>query len=559
MRKLVVFLAVVILVFACGCSKPRKSFAQIADTFVYSSLAISPVGATAVGYHIDAGVPLDEMLDDVSEPAIQEHRRFYADFREYLRTQVKRESLPLEEQADYDIIQDQIALALLEFDTIQDYRHNPAMYVETVGSALNTPFLLEYAPKAQRYRHIISRLEKLPVYLRQAEKNLVNAPQVWIRVAQEENDGNIELVEKTLREQAPAELKVAYSEAAHDALVALRDFSGFLKYRLTAQGDWRLGKRVYAEKFRYVLQTDKSPEEMLSLAELKLARLREEMAALGKPLTVAAALDKIANKHATPETYLSQARADLAEATQFVREKKLLTMPPRQNLEIIETPEFMRGVYAVGGFNPAPALEPDLHAYYWVTPIPKTWPQDRVESKLREYNDYGLQILTIHEAMPGHYVQAEVAGTVEPKYRRVLRKVYGSGTYVEGWAVYATELMIGAGYHNDADMRLTFYKQMLRVVANTIMDIRLQTMGMTEQEALTLMMDQTYQEKEEATAKYQRAQLSSCQLPMYFSGWQSWRDVRDNAKRLSQMEFDDRALKEGAVPMRALSRLVAGQ
>ena len=175
--------------------------------------------------------------------------------------------------------------------------------------------------------------------------------------------------------------------------------------------------------------------------------------------------------------------------------------------------EFIRGVYAVGGFNPAPALEPQLGAFYWVTPIPKTWTKERVESKLREYNRYGMQHLTVHEAMPGHYVQLEYANDVQPRSRAVLRAVFGNGPYIEGWAVYTQQVMSEQGYLADGPgFKMTLYKQLLRVLANTILDIRLQTMNMTDQQALDLMIKDTYQEKEEATAKLQRAQLSSCQL-----------------------------------------------
>jgi uncharacterized protein (DUF885 family) len=260
---------------------------------------------------------------------------------------------------------------------------------------------------------------------------------------------------------------------------------------------------------------------------------------------------------------MDQAKKDLAEATAFVRQKDLLTLPPRSNLEVIPTPEFMRGIYAVGGFNPAPPLQPELGAFYWITPIPKSWPKDRIESKLREYNDYGLQHLTIHEAMPGHYVQLEYANDVQPKSRRLLRNVFGNGPYIEGWAVYAQQLMTDQGYPepNSLGMRLTWYKQLLRVLANTILDIRLQTMGMTDQQALDLMINDTYQEKEEATAKLQRAQLSSCQLPTYYSGWKGWLQTRDHYQQkqganFSLKDFHEHALKQSAVPLPALDRLL---
>jgi uncharacterized protein (DUF885 family) len=259
---------------------------------------------------------------------------------------------------------------------------------------------------------------------------------------------------------------------------------------------------------------------------------------------------------------MAAAKKTLDEATAFVREKRLLTLPPGGSLEVIETPLFMRGIYGVGGFNPAPVLEPQLGAFYWVTPIPKNWTKDRVDSKLREYNNFGLDHLTIHEAMPGHYVQFQYANAVQPKSRRVLRGVFGNGAYVEGWAFYTQQMMTEEGYANNAPgMRLTLYKQTLRGLANAILDIRLQTMGMTDQQALDLMINDTFQEKEEAVAKLQRAQLSSVQLPTYYSGWKGWLEVREHEKRrkgsaFSLADFHERALKESAVPLPVLDTLL---
>ena len=190
---------------------------------------------------------------------------------------------------------------------------------------------------------------------------------------------------------------------------------------------------------------------------------------------------------------MADAKRDLQEARNFVRDKNLLKLPARDNLQVIETPAFMRGIYAVGGFNSAPALEPQLGAFYWLTPIPKDWPRERVESKLREYNFYKLKLLTIHEAMPGHYVQMEYANDVQPRSRRLLRSVFGNGPYIEGWGQYATQIMLDEGLLDNApELRLTFQKEELRVLANAIIDIRLQTNRMTDQQALDLMMGQTF-------------------------------------------------------------------
>jgi len=554
--------ASVFLTTSCKMPEQKQDFSKLTEDFMYGSLALTPVGATASGYHEHAGVRLDEQLDDFGPAGIQAQEKFYSGFHDRLAA-IKQETLTPEERADYQILDSQTELALLEFRQIQNYRHNPTGYVELVGNALFNPFVLEYAPLDTRYHHLIQRLLKVPALIDQAKANLADSPEVWNRVAREENDGNIDLIDKTLRAKAPEAAKADFDKAAGPALDALRGFSKFLQDELSKKtSDWRLGKEKYDQKFRYALMAGKTPEQVLAEAEAALKDVREQMTKLAAPRSVKAALDQIAKHHATPATYMEQARQDLADATAYVKEKHLLTLPQRGNLQVIPTPEFMRGIYSVAGFNAAPALEPQLGAFFWVTPIPETWPKARIESKLREYNRYGMLEITIHEAMPGHYVQLEIANNLEPKARRLLRNIYGSNAYVEGWAFYTQQMMSDEGFlNNSPELRMTLYKQMLRGISNTILDIRLQSMGMTDQQALDLMMNDAFQEKEEATGKLQRAQLSSCQLPTYFVGWRGWLDTREEymkrkgaAYQLSQ--FHDAALKESAVPMPALGQLL---
>ncbi len=569
---------------ACNRNSP-EAFSQLSDEFVYTTLSFSPIAATGAGLHQYNNQNLDELLDDVRPTAFDTQRHFYTDFRRRL-TDSGSASLSAEERADTSIIQDQISLSLLELDQIQNYRHNPTVYVEALGNAFFNPYVLEYAPKETRMRHVIARLEKTPAYLEQAAMNLVSSPEIWTQVAIQENDGNIGLVDRTIRGAVPAELRAAYDTAARPALDAMRKFQDFLRNALAHRNDadWRLGRDKYAKKFQYTLESGIAPEEMLKQAEQRLAEVRSRMLDMAVPLhrtmypahrdhkelsesareekIIGEVLDTIAERHATRESYMDEARKDLDEARAFVQAKHLLTLPSRSNLQVIPTPEFMRGLYSVGGFSPAPALEPQLGAFYWVTPIPPEWPKERTESKLREYNFYKLKLLTIHEAIPGHYVQTEIANDVQPKSRRVLRSVFGNGPYVEGWAEYATQVMLDEGFlDHSPEMALTFAKEELRVLANAILDVRLQTMNMTDQEALEFMEKQTFQEKEEATEKLQRAKLSSCQLPMYFLGWRGWladRTRYQQAKGASYrlQEFNDRALKEGAVPLPVLGELL---
>lgn len=575
-----------LVLFAVGCGKtPAQKLTALSEEFVYGSLAFSPSAATAAGLHQYQKQNFDEMLDDFGAQSLAKQRTFYEKFGARL-ADLKTGELTPEDRADLTILQDQIALNLLDLTEIHSHLHSPQLYVETLGNALFAPYVLEYAPKPDRIRHIIARLQKVPLYLDQASTNLVSAPDVWNRVAIEENQGNINLVDKEIRAGVPPGQSDNYARAARPALEAMAKFDEFLRNSLSARNspDWRLGGTMYTRKFRYALESGSEPDNTLQQAERDLIAVRARMLELALPLhrgafpshkdhsdlsgagrenaVIGEVLGKIADRHATRESYLDDARKALDEARAFVQEKHLLTLPSRANLQVIPTPEFMRGSYPVGGFNAAPALEPQLGAFYWVTPIPPSWPKERADSKLREYNFYKLKLLTLHEAMPGHYVQMEIANDVQPKGRRLLRSIFGNGPYIEGWGQYSTQAMLDEGFLNRSpEMALTFAKEELRVLANTIIDIRLQMLGMTDQEALDTMQKQTFQEVEEATAKLQRAKLTSAQLPMYYVGWRAWVKARDEYKQakgsaFSLADFNDRALKEGAVPISALSSLL---
>lgn len=574
------------LLTATGCGTPERNFAKLADEFVYSTLTFSPVMATAAGLHQFQGQNLDEQLDDMGPAALDHQREYFRRFRDRLQNEVKADGLSAESRADLHIMQDQIALRLLDLEETQSYLHNPTIYVEMVGTALFTPLTLEYAPLPARIGHIIARLQKLPLLLDQARTNLSSSPDIWTSVASEENEGNIALVDKTIRAAVPADQRADFDRVARTALDALRAFQDFLQGSLAVRDnyDWRLGRTLYTRKFRYALASGSDPTDVLEAAARSLQEVRARMLALALPLhaqafpahgdhadlagperenlVISEVLDHIAERHSTRAGFIDDAKRDLAEARQFVAQKRFVTLPPNANLQVIPTPEFMRGIYAVGGFNPAPPLEPRLGAFYWVTPIPVEWERPRIESKLREYNFYKLKLLTLHEAIPGHYVQFEYANGIQPATRRLLRALYGNTPYIEGWAQYATQTMLDEGFlDNSPELRLTFQKEELRVIANAMLDIRLQMLNMPEQEALDFMQKETFQEAEEATAKLQRAKLSSAQLPAYYVGWRGWLAVREKYRQAKGaafrlVDFNDAALKQGAVPLPELAPLL---
>jgi uncharacterized protein (DUF885 family) len=571
-----------------------QKFAALSDQFMKESLALSPSSASAAGYHhhdpkTGKTIELDALLDDLSLESIAQQRAFYANWRERFREETPWTELDPEDTADWQLVDDQIGLSLLEFDKIQSYRHNPTVVVELIGNALFLPLTQTYAPHDVRVGHVLSRVQQIPRLLDQVRPYLTDADPVWVSTAVEENAGNIDLIENTLAQEIPvgSPLKAQYDEAAPPAIAALNDFSRWLQNDLGKRPSkltWRLGKELYDQKFKLVMETPVTPEQVLADAEQDMKSVRAEMLQIALPLhaqmypghndhaelrvndrenlIIGEVLQKISDEHPRRDQLQQTIETDLAGITQFIREKKIVSLSARDNLKVIPTPPFERGIYSVAGFHSAPPLEPQAEAEYWVTPIDPKTPEEKAESKLREYNNFTLQWLSIHEALPGHYVQFEHLNNIQPERRRLLRSLYANGAYVEGWAEYIAQVMMDEGFlNNDPRFRIVMRKIRLRVISNAILDIKMHTMEMTDQQALDLMTKESFQTQAEAEGKLRRVKLSSTQLPTYYVGIREWFALRQKyqaaaGKSFDLLKFHDLVLEEGPLPVPVVEKLV---
>ncbi|HEX2777577.1 MAG TPA: DUF885 domain-containing protein, partial [Candidatus Acidoferrales bacterium] len=551
--------------------------------------------ASQAGYHkhVDPKtgkmIELDGLLDDMSLDAMAEQRAFYANWRERFRNETPVSALDPQDAADWQLIDDQIGLNLLEFDRIQNYRHNPTVPVELIGNALFLPLTQDYASHEVRVGHVLSRVDAIPRLLAQVKKYLSDSDPIFISTAIQENDGNIDLIENTIAGEIPAgsPLKKEYDKVAPPAIAALKDFSQWLQNDLAKRPSrltWRLGKEFYDQKFRLVMETDVAPEQVLADAEEGLRSVRAEMLELALPmhakmypdhtdhsdlsvherqnLIITEVLRKISDEHPRPDQLQQTIEADLESIKQFIRDKKIVSLGTRDNLKVIPTPLFERGIYSVAGFHSAPPLEPQAEAEYWVTPIDPKMPADKVESKLREYNNYTLEWLSIHEALPGHYVQFEHLNNIQPERRRLLRSLFANGAYVEGWAEYIAQVMMDEGFlNNDPRFRMVMRKIRLRLLANAILDVKMQTTGMTDEQAMDLMTKDAFQTQAEAEGKLVRAKLSSTQLPTYYVGLREWLAFRkkyqaEAGKNFDMLKFHDLVLDQGPLPVPVVEKLV---
>jgi uncharacterized protein (DUF885 family) len=331
-----------------------------------------------------------------------------------------------------------------------------------------------------------------------------------------------------------------------------------------------------------------TPDEILERATTRLREEREEMLELALPMharmfpghshaergddlvnaVVEEVVSEISKKHSTPDRLLDDCRRWIEKIKAFIVDVGFLTLPPESDNFVIEpTPAFLDGV-AVAFFNPAPAFDPDLRKSYWISSIPRSGEAEaderRTESYLREYNDYGLQSLSIHEAFPGHYVQFYYA--LKSPIASIYKKVFASMTFAEGWAVHCEKEMFRLGYAADEPGALLIHKKMsLRSSINAILDARLHTDDLDDQEAdrwaLDLMRRHGFQEEAEAIGKLRRAKVTSTQLSTYFVGSVELGDLQEEYRRLKGdrfdlREFNERLLSYGTIPPRAVRRLM---
>jgi uncharacterized protein (DUF885 family) len=574
---------------AAGCSRGGGAFPALADDFVYTSLSFSPSGATQVGLHVFVDrrtkdtLRLAALLDDFSPAAIARERAYYRGVDSQLAA-IRRDRLDPETQADYDLLGNAVKFASFSLDSERFYQRKPQLYPEVLGNALFANISLEYADTAARARDLVARLEKVPAFVAVAVANLDASNDVYRKVALDELAGVADLIRgagAAFVKGTPSE--AAYRSAQPAALGALDQYARFVRDTLPRRGtfDWRMGRAMFDQKWQYYLQASVTPDQMLRAAEDSMRAIRREMLLLAGPLhdawfshthtgdsaavlnaVVGEVLARVATDHTNRDSLVEVGQRTVADLETFVVDRRVLSQTDFSNLKVIPTPVFMRGIYAVGGAVFAPALQPGLSSFYWVTPVPRDWSRATAEAKLREYNRYKMLSLTIHEAMPGHIVQGDYANRVTPEWRRLLRAVYGTNTYVEGWAVYAERMMedLGMNGGNAVNARLVGMKADLRVYANVVIDIRLHTMGMSGDSAVALMMRDAFQERPEAVAKLQRAQLDYVQLNTYPVGAREWWEFRRAAEAregaaFNLCRFHDQVLSYGAIPVPAVRRL----
>lgn len=524
-------------------------FRALIDQLLAEYFRLDPVRATEIGNHDHDGA-----WPDLS-PAGSEGRRAFAQDALRQLGEIDRGSLDRDDAIDHRILTD--ALAAMEFGetTLQEERWNPLVYVYVLGNGLFTLLARPFAPLPDRLTAAASRLKGLPAVLDAARENLASpgerpVAQFHTEKAIERLPGIPDLVDAVLAEVDKIEdaseakaLRAELEPAAATAREALAAFGTWLNDDLlpTATGDFRLGPALYRAKFKHALRVDMEPTELRTRALGAFDLVRAEMQRLASELwpawkgtepmpdssdsAVRAVLDAIAADHPAAGELLDFCRAENDRIESFCRDIGLIGLAD-EPLEIVWTPEFLRSFGGAMLIPPGP-LDRGLSSFFAITPMPDDWSEAQRESYLREDNARMLRLLTIHEAVPGHYLQLAYSN----RCPSLVRAIFQSGVFAEGWAVYVTQVMMDVGYGaEDPALMLVHWKFYLRAITNTMMDIAIHTGSMEREEAMKLMVEQGFQEESEASAKWDRARLSSTQLCEYFLGYTEMADLEREAR-----------------------------
>ncbi|MEP1741706.1 MAG: DUF885 domain-containing protein [Kangiellaceae bacterium] len=552
----------------------NQSFDQFKNDLIEEFWKLNPSYALYVGYY-----KYDDQLvipnESANKATLEFSQEKLAALREYDVNQLNSNNA-----GDYYIIENQLESSIWYINEYKGGEWNPSRYnvAGAFGLILNT----DYKSIDERLRTISTRLNNVPAYYQTAIQNIKVPTLEHTDLAIQQNKGALgvfdksipdKMAESSLTEDEKAELKLKLSSAT----TAINGYINWLESKRKslvdgAAKDFRIGKALYEKKFKLDIVSEYSAKELYDRAVQSKQELHAEMIKITHQLwqkyfkdteipkddlaAVKMMIDHLSVKHVTRDQFVNEVKRQIPLIEAFIKEHDLVDMDPSRPLVVRETPEYQRG-FAGASVNAPGPYDATANTYYNVTPLDH-YTEEQAESYLREYNHWILQILNIHEAVPGHYVQLVHAN----KSPSLIKSIFGNGAMIEGWAVYSERMMLEAGYaNNEPEMWLMYSKWNLRVVMNTILDYSIQVLGIDQQQGLDLLMNQAFQERTEAEGKWRRATLSQVQLTSYFNGYAEIYEFREEVKkklgeRFNLKEFHNEFLSYGNAPVPIIKRLM---
>src|SRR5205809_3124680 len=550
------------------------AFQKIARDYIEQYLQSNPEDATELGDH-----RFDSQLTDYSPDARAKDLATQKESRDKLNA-IDGSQLTGPNNIDFRILKDNIDYQIFRAEELKEADWNPLVYMQSLANSLYLLVARDFAPAEKRIPNLRQRMEAIPRVIAQAKANLQHPPRVHTETAIEQTEGAINLGRAELApllDQAP-QMKKELAPLQEKTAAALEDYKKWLQNDLLprSDGDFRLGAEKYRKKLHFALASDLPMEEIMKRARADLDQAQIAIYETALPLykkyfpnadpaaagladkhkVTGAVLGKLAEQHPNDATVVDYAKKITAEATDFVKQHDLVTVP-NVPLDVIAMPEFKRGVAIAYCDAPGP-LEKNGKTFFAVAPTPKDWSKERKESFFSEYKNYLIRDFTVHEAMPGHFLQ--LARANEFRAPTLVRAIFLSGTFIEGWAVYCEQMMAEQGY-GGPEVKMQQLKMRLRAICNAILDQSIHAGNMSEKEAMDLMTKEGYQQEGEAVAKWKRARLTSAQLSTYFVGATEHLDLRAaEQKKLGNdfnlKKYNGQVISYGSPPVKYVRELM---
>ena len=502
--------------------------------------------------------------------------------------QFNPEKLSNEDKTDFALIKNELESSIWYAQEFRSHEWNPSIF--NIGGGFDRLVSDKDLTLAEKLRKIYLRMKSVPNYYKAAVSNIQDPTMEHSQLAAFRIGGTLKVFDQKIRDLAAKATSAdwgrisesEFNEQLNYAIEGIKRFEMYLNKKVLPTlkarekdkvRSFRIGEKSYEKKFQFDIQSGYSAKELYEIALKEKEVIHQKMFALAeglwekyfpttrmpddKLMQLEILIDEISQKHVKREEFMDAIKKQLPELVEFVNKKDLLYLDPSKPLEVRATPEYMRGTAGASISAPGP-FDKDAPTFYNVTPLDH-YTEDQAKSYLREYNHYMLQILNIHEAIPGHYAQLVYAN----QSPSLVKSIFGNGAMIEGWACYTERMMLEEGYGDNApELWLMYYKWNLRIVCNTILDYSVHVLDMTKEEAMDLLTREAFQEQTEAEGKWSRVQLTQVQLCSYFAGLTEIYNFREEQKKLLGKDFNLKAFHEeflsfGSAPVKEIKRLMA--
>lgn len=578
MKKLISLLIIITFITSCGEEKHKAetntnqdvSFDQYKERFIEALWKQYPGWASGQGYHkYDSILVIPNAVTRASDLA------FCKAYLDSLKA-FDLNALSDNNKTDYHMIEGQLHSSQWYTNEYKSYEWNPSDYNVCGGFA--EMLANNYDSLDTRLRNFYLRMKNIKAYYETAKQQIKNPTIEHTQLAIDQNLGGASTFDADLKEalnksHLEAKEKEQILGRAKEATAAINDYVKWLKeLKNESARSFRLGKELYVKKFEHDIQSGYTADDIYQKALEHKKVLHTKMFELTQQLwskhmkgkvmptdqlvAIKQMIDVLSVKHVQADSFQTEIEHQIPVLVNFIKEKNLIYLDPSKPLVVRKEPAYMAGVAGASISSPGP-YDKNGNTYYNVGSF-AGWSKEQIESYLREYNHYILQILNIHEAIPGHYTQL-IYSNQSPS---IIKSIFGNGAMIEGWAVYTERMMLENGYgNNEPEMWLMYYKWNLRTTCNTILDYGVHVNNLSKEDAMNLLVNEAFQQKAEAEGKWKRVSLSQVQLCSYFTGYKEIYDFREELKTTQGDKFDlkqfhEKFLSYGSAPVKYIKELM---